>query len=268
MKKIARIFGILILLFLVIYLTLFLYAYFKNRQMLRKAETRSHTFRPIEGWYEGQKINYYDFGSASSKIGKQYVLVSGFKDNEPIKLLGQKDILDSKKGDFNYTDFRRIYYVTVPKDYKADSIKNEAVLLSKKWPKKEGAIINHPQVFKNDSVEPSRPKEENWADNKLVYSYTFETDLKKDPKKKDQLLLDALVVPTFMKDKKPERVDGQLVIFASASDSAFYSPLHEVFVVEAPKDYQANALNSVPDIIEKKLPVSKTRILLNCPYSK
>jgi len=68
---------------------------------------------------EGKLVRYYNFDVQSTTPAPVYVLYRKGED-QPVK--GQLDIIDNLPGEGGYNDFRQIWKVTVPQDYRVNSI--------------------------------------------------------------------------------------------------------------------------------------------------
>lgn len=79
----------------------------------------------VQGWRDGKAVFYPDFGENSSAATPIWVLTTGVDDKGMPKFVpGQGNIIDLKPGDTGYTAFWQVNLVTVPSDYKANTLKS------------------------------------------------------------------------------------------------------------------------------------------------
>ena len=92
----------------------------------------------------GKPVRYYNFDVQSTTPAAVYVL---YRDGEENPIAGQLDIIDNLPGETGYNDFRRVWKVSVPKSYVANSITDLATLLEAGFkPEATGLLHNMPVV--------------------------------------------------------------------------------------------------------------------------
>ena len=77
-------------------------------------------------WVRGEPVDYFHFGVTSDVPMRVWVPIEGFDaDGEPILVAGQYPIVEAVPGESGYSDFQRVYYVTVDDAYEANSLRSE-----------------------------------------------------------------------------------------------------------------------------------------------
>lgn len=85
---------------------------------------------PEPGWYNNQVVYYLDLGPVildpnKNKVADIYQFIYGFdKESNPIRVMGQWNVIDVVPGDVNYTPLWRIVYVIVPAGFIPQSIRS------------------------------------------------------------------------------------------------------------------------------------------------
>lgn len=101
-----------------------------------------------QGWDDGERVTYFDFGPNPNTIAPLWMLTYGLDDNGFPRLVpGQHNIFDSTPDDAQYSAFRRIHLVTVPEEYEADSIRSEDDIVASGYDVTEtDTVLNLPVV--------------------------------------------------------------------------------------------------------------------------
>jgi hypothetical protein len=100
------------------------------------------------GWHEGKRVQYFSFGRDQVQEGGSdanvYIFVDGFSANgTPQVSTAIRTILDSKKGDANYSALRSVNYVVAAAGRDVDGIRSAAEVLA------SGLEIRSTNVFMN-----------------------------------------------------------------------------------------------------------------------
>ncbi len=186
------------------------------------------------GWYHGERIEYYDLGRATNTTAPAYRLVD--PGGDPID--GQRLIFgDLRPGVLvgaetgqNYSDFHRIWDVTVPDGYSPDQLRSLNELMVANLTMVETELVwNTPMVPAGSSLvgadSGAHPLQEGWWDGESVHYFRFETSSE---------------VPGLF-DSGTDRVrdvaalavfdpPGQLDILDTYPGDATYSPLTRLFI--------------------------------------
>lgn len=127
---------------------------------------------------DGEKVEYYNFDVQPQNPAPIWLL---FREGETEKVEEQLTILDAIPGDEGYSDFWQIYNVTVPANYKANSITSFQDIIDNKYPTETtNKVVNCPVVPKGSSAQKRYlPGEDNqiqrgWYKSKIVYYFSFE----------------------------------------------------------------------------------------------
>ena len=95
-----------------------------------------------QGWYEGQKVYYFDYGMNPDIKAPIFALITGMDaDGNPMFVDGQKNIIDVKPGDDGYSDFWHVHLVTVPEGYVANTFTSVADVMASGYPITETDIL-------------------------------------------------------------------------------------------------------------------------------
>ena len=85
----------------------------------------------VQGWYNGQQVFYPDFGPNSPTSIPIWAFTNGNNaDSSPRMVEGQRNIIDAIPGQPGYTAMWRVNMVTVPADYRANSVNSAALVAS------------------------------------------------------------------------------------------------------------------------------------------
>jgi plastocyanin len=107
-----------------------------------------------QGWYEGQKVYYFDYGPNPDTTAPIYALITGMDaQGNPQFVEGQHNIIDVVPGDEGYSAFWLVNLVTVPSDYVAETLKSAADVMASGYPMIETDILVNCPVI--NVAEPS-----------------------------------------------------------------------------------------------------------------
>jgi len=227
------------------------------------------TFELTQGWYQGQEISYYDFGSNSRVIldGCQvgaapiYVLATGI-DNEcsPEAVPDQNNIVDIVPGDPGYSDLWQVVVVQVPEDYEANSLTSAQQVLDSDYPMTTTlTTINCPIVPEGSELAAGgAPLVTGWHQGEEIFYFDFGTN--------PAQTAPIYVFSTGMDEQgNPQLVQGQNNIIDVIPGDEGYSDFWTVNLVTVPEDYEANSVTSVSEIMEAGYPITRTNQVVNCP---
>lgn len=126
---------------------------------------------------DGEFISYYNFDVMLTDPAPIYVL---FKDGAPGPVPDQLNIVGVIPGDMGYNDFWRVYKVTVPQTYVANTLTSESDVMNSGYPITETDIlVNCPIVPDgstamlryNTSEDPGLTR--GWYDTTVVFYFNF-----------------------------------------------------------------------------------------------
>jgi len=126
---------------------------------------------------DGQVVRYYNFDVQPLAPAPLYVL---FKEGSTESVEGQLNIIDVIPGDVGYSDFWRMYKVTVPDNYAANSVTSYQDIISMDYMiEATPNLINCPVVPKGSTASmrlgnESSALDRGWYKGELVYYFTFE----------------------------------------------------------------------------------------------
>lgn len=126
---------------------------------------------------KGERIRYYNFDVMSTTPAPIYVL---FREGEMAPVSGQLNIVDVIPGDGGYSDFWQIVKVTVPADYRANTVTSLAQIRETGYPMQETRmLVNCPIVPAGSTAQlraggESSELHEGWYRGQLVTYFTFE----------------------------------------------------------------------------------------------
>ncbi|MSP22378.1 MAG: hypothetical protein EXR66_05100 [Dehalococcoidia bacterium] len=217
----------------------------------------------VSWWYRGQEARYYDFGMNTALTSTGAVAVAPIwvfaavtnTDGSPRMVEVQHNVIDVLPGQSGYSDLWEVRVVTVPADYKADTIKSRADVEAARYPSvAAGIFVNCPVVPAGSTFE---------GDEKLVQGWyreqqAFYQDFGPNP---------ATAIPIWAftngsnADGSPKLVDGQKNVIDSIPGQPWYSAFWLVNMVTVGADYHANAVNAAA----QNLKVGQTNLMVNCP---
>jgi hypothetical protein len=106
----------------------------------------------------GKPVRYYNFDVQSTTPTPIYVL---YREGEGKPVPGQLDIIDTLPGEKGYNDFRRVWKVSVPKAYVANTITDTATLQNAGYTMEQTATLRNMPVVPDKSTARARLKGEN-----------------------------------------------------------------------------------------------------------
>jgi hypothetical protein len=220
----------------------------------------------VDGWYRGQAVEYYDFGTNSPSSGGAvatapiWAFITGFDaDGNPQFVEGQHNVVDHVPGEAGYSDLWQVMLVTVPEGYVADTIRSKADLDGSGYPvQATDLLVNCPIVPEGTTLEGGEPLVQGWHDGDEVYYPDFG-------------LNKAIAIPIwafitgFDGDGNPQFVEGQRNVIDQVPADPGYSAFWEVNLVMVPAGYQANAITSRQGVVDSGYEVVQPGIVVNCP---
>ncbi len=141
-------------------------------------------FRSQWGWYQGDRVTFYDLGRATNATAPVYRLVDGTE--APVE--GQRLIFaDLRPGILigvppgtGYSDFHRVWDVQVPAGYVPETYRSLSDLTSAELPMTEtDLVMNAPMVPANSTLVGTdaglHPLQVGWWEGVEVHFFSFET---------------------------------------------------------------------------------------------
>lgn len=125
----------------------------------------------------GEMAEYYNFDVQPTAPAPIWVL---FKEGETTPVAGQLNIINVIPGDGGYNDFWRVYKVTVPTNYVANTASSLVDIQSRGFAiEKTDMLVNCPVVPKGSTADKRMGNGDNglvrgWYKNEVVYYFTFE----------------------------------------------------------------------------------------------
>jgi hypothetical protein len=191
-------------------------------------------FRSHWGWYDGDRISYYDLGRSTNQTAPAFRLVDGAGD--PVQ--GQDLIFgDLRPGviigvppSVNYSDFHRIWDVQVPGGYVPNTLRSYTDLVDADLPMTERDLVWNTPMVPADSVLVGpdldlHPLLEGWWENVSVHYFRFESSQDTpglfDPA--SGLVRDSSTMAVF-------DPPGQLDILDTYPGQATHSPLSRLYI--------------------------------------
>jgi hypothetical protein len=229
----------------------------------------SKELKLVSGWYRENQVKYYDFGGNtplaegnSVATAAIYALITGMDaDGKPMFVDGQHNIVAVKPGDDGYSDLWRVNLVTVPADYKADSVKDVADVMSGGFEVTEtDMFVNCPIVPEGTTLEGGEALVQGWQNGDQV----FYPDFGANP----PVALPIFAFITGMDSSgSPMFVDGQMNIIDSVPSDASYSAFWRVNLVHVTADYEANTYKSADAVRSAGMDIMQTDMVVNCPVT-
>ncbi len=125
---------------------------------------------------DGKPVRYYNFDVQSTTPAPLYVL---YREGEDRPVQAQLDIIDTLPGEMGYNDFRQVWKVTVPRDYKANSVTDAAELRQAGYAMHKTDSLRNMPVVPDKSVARKRLNGESamlqrgWYQGKVVKYFDF-----------------------------------------------------------------------------------------------
>jgi hypothetical protein len=228
----------------------------------------ARSFPLIQGWYKDRATYYYDFGgnSAVSADGNTvhtapiYVPITG-KDAQgnPIRIEGQRNIIDVIPGDPGYSDLWEVVLVTVPAGYQPNTLRSAADVMGSGFPMgRPGLLVNCPVVPFGSTLAEGGNLTQGWYKGQDVVYFDFGPN-------------PATVAPIFAfitgmdAQGKPQLVPGQHNVIDVIPGDAGYSAFWKITFVTVPAGYQANSIRSTEDVRSSGFQLTETNMVVNCP---
>ena len=103
----------------------------------------------VQGWYNGVKVYYPDFGMNPATTAPIWAFITGFdSDGNPMFVKGQHNVINVVPGDAGYSAFWSVNLVMVPSDYVPDSIRDVQSIFSSGYQMVQpGLVVNCPVTF-------------------------------------------------------------------------------------------------------------------------
>ncbi len=101
-----------------------------------------------DAWYRGERAVYPTFGVTPATPVPVWAFITGFDaGGRPIGVPGQDPVIDADPDDEDYSQFQRLYYVTVDADYEPNSIRSaEQIVASGYGVTPTAIVLNRPLV--------------------------------------------------------------------------------------------------------------------------
>ena len=228
------------------------------------------TFRSEWGWYEGDRIEYYDLGRASNTTSPAYRLVDASgKAIEGQHLIFSNlrpGILVGAPFDSNYSDFHRILDVQVPAGYVPDTIRSLSDISEANLTMVQRDLVwNTPMVPAGSTLSGTdsqlHPLIPGWWNGSEVFYFRFESSVDTsglfDPG--SGIVRDASALGIF-------DPPGQLQILETYPGQVAYSPLTRLFnFIVNSAQYVADTVRSWDEAVALDLPTFPEGNLYNRP---
>ena len=221
----------------------------------------------VSGWYDGEAVQYYDFGANSTLVSHDEVLSAPVwvfiygKDETgaPEAVPGQQNIVEARPGEPDYTDLWDVTFVTVPRDYEPNSLRSAEDIRNAGYPvETAGRLENCPVVPASTSTQGGEPLISGWSDGEPVTYFDFGPN-------PNTIAPVWMLMYGFDDNGFPRLVPGQHNIFDSTPDDAEYSAFRRVYLVTVPEDYAADSIRLEDDIVVSGYDVTETDTVLNLP---
>jgi hypothetical protein len=125
----------------------------------------------------GKPVRYYNFDVQTTTPAPVYVL---YREGEDKPVAGQLDIIDTLPGEKGYNDFRRVWKVTVPKDYVPNTIVDAGALKEAGYKLEQTPVLRNMPVVPDKSTAKMRLKGESadlkraWYQGQVVKFFSFD----------------------------------------------------------------------------------------------
>jgi hypothetical protein len=228
----------------------------------------AHVYPVEKGWFNGQAVEYYNFGSntplnpddpARVAVANVWSFVVGQNpDGSPIQLEGQHNIFDFDIGDAGYSDLWLPHFVTPPDGYAPDSITSAADLLASGFAiAKQPVFVNCPIVPPGSALaENDVPLKTAWIDGKQVVYFDFGATSARPGKV-------YAFVTGFDSNGNPQLVSGQHFVFDSTRTEPGYSDFWIIHWVIVDAAYQPDSVRAATDI---QAEIRPSTLVVNYPH--
>ena len=124
-----------------------------NCPVLADGEQSPDGSEPMVAWYRGEEAHYVSFGPTPATPVTTWTLISGYDGaGLPVPVPGQYPIVDGDPDDDGYSDFQRVYYVTVDADYEPNSIRSGEQVAASGFPVTQTTVLlNRPPLPEPES---------------------------------------------------------------------------------------------------------------------
>lgn len=221
------------------------------------------------GWYKGEEISYYNFGTntpLNPQDSERVLAAPGWlfvtsvnPDGTPNKLEGQFTIFDVMVGDAGYSDLWQIYFVMPPADYVPNSVHSLSELEASGLSiEKSSMLVNCPYVPAGSTLEGSDLLPvPGWVGTEQVAYFDFGITSARPGRL-------YVVITGFDTQNQPILIPGQHFIFDATRGTSGYSDFWKVYWVLVDEQYQPNSFRSEADIPQDLVSVST--IIVNYPH--
>ncbi|MBI5930327.1 MAG: hypothetical protein HY862_13535 [Chloroflexi bacterium] len=152
-------------------------------------QLQGHDYDPLSIWINGEEHQAFDFGETPAQSAPIWVLITGYDaTGSAVRLPGQAGpIIRQLQSDPGYSDFWRVYFVTVPEDTVPNSLRSYEQIIASGYPIEASEnVINCPVIraenmaigYLNDAAyyitridRPDLPLDENLPP---IYTYVYD----------------------------------------------------------------------------------------------
>jgi hypothetical protein len=119
-----------------------------NRPIVASGSTVAGGQSLTQAWYQGEAVQYVDFGPNQDTTSTVYVLITGLDaQGNPLPVSGQGSIFTTIPGQLEYSAFCVVNLVTVPADYAPNTLTSAADVLAAGYPVNTLAMpVNYPII--------------------------------------------------------------------------------------------------------------------------
>ncbi|UCC92441.1 MAG: Ig-like domain-containing protein [Thermoplasmata archaeon] len=227
-------------------------------------------FRSQWGWFEGDRVHYYDLGRSTNVTAPVYRLVDGggdpvqgqhliFSDLRPGVLVGVPPSA-------NYSDFHRVWDVPVPDGYVPNTHRSYTDLVDAGLTMSvTDLVLNTPMVPAGSSLvgvdAQQHPLTVGWWDRVEVHYFTFESSVDTpglfDPA--SGMVLNTSSMAVF-------DPPGQLDMFYTYTDDVAHSPLSRLYIFNPiSTEFVADSVRSWDEAVDLGFPIFPEGNMYNRP---
>ena len=126
---------------------------------------------------DGETIQYYNFDVQPTTPAPIYAF---FREGEESPVNGQLNVVGTIPGDEGYNDFWHVHKVTVPEDYEANTVTNEAALMDAGYDVQPTDLLKNCPIVPDGSTAEQRGGDadpglvQGWYEDQVVYYFLFE----------------------------------------------------------------------------------------------
>jgi pentapeptide MXKDX repeat protein len=222
----------------------------------------------VSGWYQGQEVRYYDFGSNTPvedngvSTAPIYVFIYGMNaDGSPDFVEGQHNVVDVVPGDSGYSDLWQVMLVTVPEGYQPDSITSRDQLDAAGFEiTATDMLVNCPIVPEGTTLAGGEELVQGWYKGQQVFYPDFGLN--------NTSAIPIWVFITGMDEQgNPQFVEGQRNIIDAVPGDPGYSAFWRVIMVTVPEGYEPDSIRSAADVMASGFTTTPANIVVNCPVT-